>query len=400
MKLSGERLLLIIVGIAIVCGIIYAFLPRPIGVDLARVTQGPLLITVDEDGKTRIKERYVVSSPLEGRLLRIELHPGDKVEAGKTLVSSIEPAEPELLDPRVRAQAEARVKAAEAASKQALSNLERVRAAYGLVKADLDRARKLTQRGIISKQELDSAEHKERSSAEELKAAQFAVQVSRFELELAKAALLRTEPNSIRELGSWRLDIRAPITGEVLRLFQESATVISAGAQLLELGDPTDLEMEIDVLSSEAVKIKPGAKVIVDHWGGNEPLIGSVRVVEPTAFTKVSALGVEEQRVYVIADFVDPPWKLKTLGDSYRVEAHIVIWEGENVLKIPVGALFRHGDGWAVFLFANSRALLHLIKIGKRNDLEVEVLEGLKEGDLVILYPSDKIKNGVAVAPR
>lgn len=400
MRFSMQRLLLIVIGLTVVGMILYAFLPKAVGVDLARVVRGPLLVTVDEDGKTRIKERYVVSSPLAGRLLRIGLHPGDTVEAGKTLLSIIEPTDPELLDPRTRAQAEARVKAAEAASKQATSSLERMRVAYEFAKADIDRARQLAKRGIISHQELDSTEHKERATAEELKAAQFAVQVSNFELELAKAALLRTRLNSPRDPENWRLEIRTPINGQVLHVFQESATIISAGAQLLELGEPTDLEIEIDVLSTDAVKIKPGAKVLLEHWGGDEPLIGRVRLVEPAAFTKISALGVEEQRVNVIADFVDPPSKRKTLGDGYRVEARIVIWEGENVLKVPAGALFRHADGWAVFLVVKGNALLRLVKVGRRNDLEVEVLEGLKEKDQVIMYPSDKIKNGVAVIPR
>jgi len=240
----------------------------------------------------------------------------------------------------------------------------------------------------------------ERTTAEELKSAQFAVQIADYELELAKAALLRTNLESPTSADAWHFPIFSPINGRVLRVFQESSMVVPAGAPLLELGDPGDLEVEVDVLSADAVKIRPGAKVFLEHWGGDVPLLGRVRVVEPAGFLKISALGVEEQRVNVIVDFAEPPEKRGSLGDAYRVEARIVVWEGANVLKVPSGALFREDADWAVFAVKNNKARLHRVTIGHRNDLEAKVVEGLTENAEVIVHPSDKIQDGIRVKLR
>jgi HlyD family secretion protein len=400
MKFSVRKLLPVAIGLAVVGMIVYAFLPTPVPVDLGRVTRGLLRVTVDEDGKTRVKERYVVSAPLAGRLQRIVLKAGDPVEAGNGTIATIEPKDPELLDPSARAQAEARVKAAQAVTKQAAANLERTRAGYDLARADLARARQLIGSRSISAQDFETAEQRERSAAAELRSAQFAVQIAAFELEQAQAVLLRTQPRSPGEVEPGAFVIRSPINGRVLRVFQESATVVTPGTRLLELGDTNDLEVEVDVLSSDAVKIRPGAKVLMEHWGGGEPLLGRVRLVEPAAFTKVSALGVEEQRVWVIVDFIEPAVKRQALGDAYRVEARFVIWEGENALKVPAGALFRQGDGWAVFVVDNGRTVLRPVRVGQSNGLETEVLEGLDENDTVIVHPSDKVRPGVTVVSR
>jgi HlyD family secretion protein len=386
--------------LALAAGLVYAFLPRAVRVDVMTVTRGTLQVTVNEDGRTRIKERYIVSTPLGGRLLRVELKAGDAVEAGKTLLTAIEPTEPELLDPRTRAQAEARVKSAEAVRNQAVPLLERARTAHEFAHTELERARRLYQEETLSRQELDNAEQKERTTAEELKSAQFAVQIADYELELAKAALLRTATGGSGNSNSWHFPILSPISGRVLRVFQESSAVVPAGERLLELGDPADLEVEIDVLSADAVKIKPGAKVFLEQWGGDAPLLGRVRLVEPSGFLKISALGVEEQRVNVIVDFTDPLEKRPTLGDAFRVEARIVIWESDNVLKLPAGALFRDGDDWAVFVVAEGRAELQRVKIGQRNDLEAEVADGLASGARVIVHPSDRVRDGCSVKPR
>lgn len=400
MKLTRQRLLLLATLLLLLAGLAYAFVPRPIPVEVAVVTRGPLQVTVNEDGKTRIKERYVVSTPLGGRLLRVELHPGDAVEAGRTLLSALEPTNPELLDPRTLAQAEARVKAAATVRDQAVALLERSRTAHEFAQTELDRAKQLYQEKTLSHQELDNAEQKERTTAQELKSAHFARQIADYELELAQAALLRTSPGSPGNSEAWHFPILSPINGRVLRVFQESSTVVSAGARLLELGDPADLEVEVDVLSVDAVKIKPGAKVMLEHWGGDAPLPGRVRVVEPSAFLKISALGVEEQRVNVIVDFAASPADRGALGDAYRVEARIVLWESDNVPKVPVGALFRDGGDWAAFAVVDGRAKLQRMRIGHRNDLEAEVLAGLTESARVILHPSDKIQDGARVNVR
>jgi HlyD family secretion protein len=399
-KRSLRNLLLTAFGLGLVGLLVWAFLPGPIEVDLGRVERGELLVTVDHEGKTRVKDRYVVSSMLAGRLVRIGLKPGDAVAARKTLLAVIEPADPALLDVRARAQAEARVEAAKAAKRQAAVNVERARAAHAQATKELERARRLRPGGVVGAEEYESRLYRAETTAAEVRAAEFAVQIADFELEQAQAALIHTRPRSPGETEPFRFDVPAPITGVVLRVFQESATVVQPGTRLLEVGDPADLECEIDVLSADAVKVRPGQRVIIEHWGGERPLVGRVRVREPSAFTKVSALGVEEQRVNIIVDLVDPPAARPTLGDGYRVEARIVAWEGKDVLKVPAGALFRRGDDRAVFALERGRAVLRPVQVGHDNGLEAEVLGGLEEGDEVVLHPSDRIRDGVRVAPR
>ena len=385
--LRFRKLLWPIIGALAVVGlIVYAFLPARVEVDTARVQRGSLLVTVDREGKTRVRERYVVSAPLAGRVQRVELHPGDRVEQGKTVLAVIEPGDPSLLDPRALAEAEARVRAMEEARKLAGTNLRQAR-------TEAERARRLGVGQSISQEEFERAEHKERTAS-------FALRIAEYELELARAAFQRTQPRSPGENGSSRLEIRSPITGCVLEVYQESSRSISVGTELLKLGDMTDLECVIDVLSTDAVKITRGAKAYLEHWGGERPLLGRVRLVEPGAFMKVSALGVEEQRVNVLVDFTEPRAKWEALGDGYRVEARIVVWEGDSVLKAPAGAFFRQGDAWAVFRDVNGRARLTPVNLGRTNGLETQILDGLDEGETVILHPSDRIKDGVSVAPR
>lgn len=430
MRAFFRRLLPITVALIVVAAVVYAFLPQPVRVDLSKVTRGPLAVSVDERGKTRIKDRYVVSSPLAGRLSRIELLPGDNVEAGKTVVAVIEPGDPALLDPRAVAEAEARVKAAEARLSQAGTALEQSTAALQFAEGDLGRVRELRTHGGSTLHSEEEASMRYRMRSEEARGARFAEEIARFELEQAKAALMRTtpriEPTSVNGLvarlnttsasapsrnpppadpskhpnGDWFFQIRSPINGRVLKKYQESSTIITPGTQLLQLGDPENLEIEVDVLSADGVRISPGDKVLLEQWGGEKPLAGRVRLVEPSAFTKVSSLGVEEQRVNVIIDFEDPPEKRRTLGDAFRVEAKIIIWESPDVLRVPIGALFRHDNDWAVFAIRNGRARLQVLKIGHRNSLNAEVLEGLSEGDEVVMHPSDQVVDGVRVVRR
>jgi HlyD family secretion protein len=396
------RRLLVQMALGLLAGALlaYSFWPRPVEVDVAQASRGSLRVTVDEDGKTRIRERYVVSAPLAGRLLRIGLRAGDPVTAGQTLLAAIEPGYPSLLDERSRAEAEARVKAAEAGRKQAVSKMERSRVAYNLAGRELQRIRQMVVGRETTYQELEAAEHKERMAQEDVKAAQFAQQIADFELDLARAALKRSHPSSPGDADNYRFEVRAPVSGRVLRVFQESSVIVTPGQQLLEVGDPSDLEVEIDVLSSDAVKIAPGAKVILEHWGGEKPLSGQVRLVEPSGFMKRSALGVEEQRVNVIIDLVDPPEKRSRLGDAYRVEARIVIWSANDVLKVPSGCLFRRGDDWAVFTIEDGSAQLRRVAVGRSNALETEIASGLEDGAVVILHPGDKIQPGCRVLQR
>jgi len=399
MKIRIQHLPALLVVGALIAGAIYALWPRPVPVDVGAVSEGPLQVTVDEDGRTRVKDRYIVSAPLGGQLQRISLKAGDPIEARKTLLASIEPEDPTLLDARSRLEAEARVRAAEAASLQVESRLDEVREAHAVAVHDLERAKSLVTTRAVSQAEFDRAEHEERRAAHARRSAEFAVQVARFELELARTALVRTQP---RDDSSDRqnLEVQAPLNGKILRVLQESARIVTPGMPLLEVGDPQNLEVEVDVLSADAARIESGARVFLEQWGGAQPLEGRVRLVEPAGFTKVSALGVEEQRVNVIVDFIDPPQRRATLGDAFRVEARIVTWESRDVRKIPVGGLFRSGERWAVYVVEESRARLRFVEIGHQNAVEAEVISGLELYDQVIVHPGDRISDGTYVAPR
>lgn len=386
------------VGGAALALLVYAFIPPPVSVDIARIERGPMQVTVDEDGKTRVRERYVVSAPLGGQLLRIDLDEGDRVEAGKTLLASIAPHAPSLLDPRAASEAEARVQAAQAAVDQADARLKAAEAALNLATRHLERARPLHTKGVVSQEELDERIHQQRIAAENVRAAQFARQTAEYEVKLAQAALIRTRDSS--EGTGERFKIHSPVDGHVLRVIQESATVVTPGTQLLEVGDPRELEVEVDVLSADAARIKEGARVILERWGGDHPLEGRVRLIEPSGFMKISALGVEEQRVNVIIDLLDPPEKRASLGDAYRVETRIVVWEKDSALLVPAGALFRDGEAWAVYVVRDGKAALQHVEIGQNNGMVAEVISGLEEGETVILHPSDKVSSGTAVVPR
>lgn len=400
MNIVRRHWILAIVAVGLVGLIAYAFAPRPVLVDLVRVSRGPLRVTVNEDGRTRIRERYVVSAPLGGQLRRLVLHPGDPVEAGKTLIAVIEPAEPDLLDPRALAQLEARLRGAEAQVQLAGPRMERARVAHELAEIELRRAEKLAQQQAVAGQELDRAREAARGMAEDLKAAEYSRQIAVFELEQAQAALLRSDSRMRPEDAAWALRVTSPISGCVLRVFHEDASVVAPAAPLLEVGDPADLEAVIDVLSSDAVQIRPGARVIFEHWGGTRPLEGKVRVIEPAGFLKISALGVEEQRVNVIADFITPFDQRRQLGDAYRVEARIVTWEERSVLKLPVGALFRNAGKWSVFAARDGRARLTTVNVGPSNGQETQIIDGLAEGDEVVSHPSDKVAEKVRIIER
>jgi HlyD family secretion protein len=386
--------------LALALPLLVAFWPRPLAVESTDVTRGPLIVTVNEDGRTRIRDRYVVSAPLGGHLQRVMLRPGDRVQKGVTLLASIQPERPQMLNARELAQAEARVKAAQAAVKRSEKSHNAARAGLDFTTAELTRARSVARNKVISRSELENAEMLFRTRTEELAAARYAEEIARFELELAQAALDFARPAEDDPRPAADLQIHSPIDGNVLRLLHESAQVVDAGTAILEVGDPTDLEVEVDVLSSDAVRIRPGARVWLDHWGGTRRLEGRVRLVEPSGYTKVSALGVEEQRVNVIVDLVTPADQREALRDGFRVEASIVIWENASVLQIPNSTLFRHGNRWAVFVITNNRAELRPIEIGHHGTTDVEVLHGLQVGEKIVTHPNDRLRNGMRVALR
>ncbi len=375
-----------------------ALMPRPVDVEVAQVTRGPLRVTVQEDGKTRIREKYVVSAPVEGRLSRIELKSGDPIEAEKSLLAVIMPSEPAMLDARARAEANARVHAAQAAVQRSESAREQAKIQYDLSKAKFDRARRLLPENAISQEEFDIVQSQYLAAFQATRTASFDGEIALFELEMAQATVLQFS-DSQSASGFEPFEIFAPVSGQVLRVFQESSTVVTMGAPLLELGDPQNLEIEIDVLSTDAVRMKRGAEVTVEHWGGKSPLQARVRVVEPAAFTKVSSLGVEEQRVNVIADFTETPERVSALGDAYRVEARITIELLDDVLLVPNSALFRHQRQWHVFMVVDGRAVMQPVTIGLQNESVTQIVEGLVDGDPIIVYPGDSIQSGIRVRP-
>ena len=406
MATTVRRILLVLLALAIVAALAWALRPRPVPVDMAVAARGPMAVTVDEEGVTRIAERYVVSSPLAGLLRRIMLDPGDAVVAGETVVAIIEPADPDLLNPRAIAQAEARVRAGEAAAQRARAMLEAARTAYDLAETELARLANAQQDGAATQQELDRSIAAERIAADALRAAGFEADIADYELDVARSALLlaRGEPVDGSAPATGRLTLASPIDGLVLRVFEESVRVVAAGDALVEVGDLADLELVIDVLSEDAVAITPGARVSIDHWGGEGTLEAVVRLVEPSGFTHVSALGIEEQRVNIIADFVTPREGRLLLGDGFRVEASIVVWEGANALTVPATAPFRHDGGWAVFTVEGDErgGVAHRtpVTLGRRNAEEAQVLDGLTEGQLVVCYPGDELADGVRVRAR
>jgi len=377
--------------------LVYGFWPVPISVDVVQAKRGTFQVTVNEDGKTRIREKYIVSAPVSGNLFRIKLQEGDPIKADQTVLARIEPGDPTLLDARAEAEAAARVRAAEATVKQSEATLQRTREAYELAQHDYKRAINLLQSKTITVSEFDEFEHRQGMAQADVQSAGFALAVAKFELELAQAALISTRPNSSNDQSPRTLTMTSPINGRILRVLHENAGVVTPGTPLLEFGDPYDLEMEIDVLSTDAVKILPGAKLLIEHWGGPGELEGVVRLVEPSAFLKISALGVEEQRVNVIADFSSPFEQRKTLGDGYRIETRIIVDEARDVIKAPSGTLFREGNLWHVFRVVDGRAKLQPVEIGMGNGLETEITSGVEEGDTLILYPTDKIKDGTPV---
>lgn len=370
--------------------------PRAIPVESAAVSRGPLVVTVDEEGMTRVKNRFLLSAPVAGQLRRIDWKAGAEVVAGETKLAVLETSGADFLDARSLGQAEARVRTAEAAREAAQAQRDRAGVSAKMFAADFTRAKQLRERQVSSTQEFELAQMRADTSAQEVRAAEFAFKVAEFELQQARALLIRGQGGAAE---AEPLIITSPVSGRILRVLQESARVVPAGFPLLEVGDPTDLEVRIEALSRDGVAIRPGARVMLEQWGGPAPLVARVRLVEPSAFTKISALGVEEQRVYIVADFVEPVEQRSALGDSYRVEARIVTWENPQALRAPAGALFQRQGEWQAFVVDGSRARLRAISIGKTNGVQAEIIKGLAEGERVIVYPGDKVKDGTRVTP-
>ncbi len=389
-----------LLGAALTAGLVYAFRPQPIPVDLATVARGPLVVTADEEGETRVRDVFVLSAPVAGRALRIDAEVGDAVVAEQTVVAEIEPIDPAFLDLRSETQARAALSAAEANKALAEAELVEMEAELDFAISELERARRLYRTRTISERDLDDAERRYKTSRAAVATVKARLQVRVFELQRAQAQLMSPVQTQAAHGACECVPLLAPVNGKILRILHKSEGVVEAGDPLLEIGDPEDLEVVVDFLSADAVRISPGQRVIMDEWGGGAALAGEVRLVEPFGTTKISALGIEEQRVNVIIDFTSPRTEWQRLGHGYQVEVRVVLWEGTDVRKVPLTALFRHGEDWALFVEENGRARLRTIELGRRTGLEAEVTAGVESGQRVIISPSDRITDGVRIRPR
>ena len=384
--------------LVIIALLAWGFWPQAVMVEAVAATRAPLAVTIEEEGRTRVIDRYIVSAPVDGVACRVQLEVGDPVEQGQILLG-ITPLESQVLDPRSRAQASARVSAAESALRAAREQAQAATAAKEFAAAELERLRPLIEEGLVSREAFDRAETEAKTSAAAKRSAEFNVEVAGYDLEAARTTL-EYSAASASGVPAERVAVRAPIDGRILKVHHECEGAVRTGQPLLEVGDPTALEIEVDVLSADAVKIKPGMQILFDRWGGEQPLQGRVRNIEPVGFTKISALGVEEQRVLIISDFTSPAEQWQRLGDGYRVEAQFILWQQADVLQVPAGSLFRYQQGWAVFVIDGNRASRREIELGQRNGLVAQIIEGLEAGEMVINHPSDAVEDGKSVKQR
>ncbi len=397
-------------GLFLVLVLAYLFVPRPAPADFATVDRGDVAVTVEGEGKTRVREAYMVSAPIAGQLERIRLESGDKVTAEQTVLAQIVPAAPLFLDARSAAEAEAAVKAAQASVSLARAKVERAEADFEFTKSELARANELSAKGNISARGLERSEIDVRMKRAELDTARSDLGVAMSQLASARARLIQPsekKPDTEKKTGKDKVPVdgccvavRSPVSGEVLTVTDKSARVVAAGDPLVEVGDPRDIEVVIDMLSTDAVKVRPGDAALIEHWGGDEDLHATVDRVEPSGFTKISALGIEEQRVNVILEFTGDEAARASLGHGYRVEARIIVDEAKNAIRAPISALFRQGADWNVFVVEGGDAVLRPVTVGRRNDHYAEITKGLNVGETVILHPSNSIEDGTSVKKR
>ena len=391
--MGWKRWILIGVVLAgVVLAILFGFRVQPALVETAEVKRGPLRVTIEEEGKTRVTDRFVVSAPLAGYMRRITLEEGDTV-LERQVIARLEPLLATALDPRSRAETEARVSAAQSAVAAARERVRSAQVDVRYAKDELVRIEQLVKSGDMPRERYDRAVVEERRASAALSEAQQMVEVAEAEVRAARAALQVSPQSRTGET----IAIRSPVSGRVLKVVRDSEGVVNSGESLVELGSVRSLEVVVELLSADAVKIAPGTPVIFTRWGGEKPLDGRVQTVEPLAFTKVSALGVEEQRVNVVAAITSPQQEWQRLGAGYRVEASFVLWNGEDVLQVPASSLFRYQDGWAVFTIQNGLAARKKVEIGQRNGMAAQILSGIDDGELVITHPDSSLEDGKPV---
>jgi len=390
-----NRIALLVALAALALLVAWALRPQPVSVEAAQATQGAFEQTVSDDGRTRVRDRFVIAAPLAGHVERIQLEVGDPVKQGQ-IVAELMPTAPAFIDARTQRELRERTGAAEAQLARARAEGLKTQAQRDQARADRERQARLSKEGFVSQNALEQAQLALRTAERAVEASRFAEEAARHELAQARAALSRYESGA--PAAKW--PVSAPVAGVVLKVAQQSEGAVALGAPLLEVADPRSLEAVVDVLSQEAVGIRPGMPARLELGQGVAPLAARVRLVEPAAFTKVSALGVEEQRVNVVLDFAEPLDRVQTIGDGFRVEAHIVVFRAENAVKVPVGALFREGPGWALFVVTGERAEKRAVETARRNGAEAMIEAGVKLGERVVVYPSDALRHGSRVEVR
>jgi len=393
-----RRIFIAVIALSAMAMTLYGFLPKPVDVDSGKVSRGPLQVTIEEEGRTRLKDRFVISAATAGFMRRVMLKAGDPVRKGQT-VAVLEPLRSQPLDPRSHAEAAAAVEVAQAALQAAEARERAASADAEYVSKRLERLKNLYNKGSLSKDQLEQTEAEAKKSRAVHLSARAAADAARSELTRSRAIV--KDFSRLKQTGQ-RGDVAivSPVSGRVIKCHRESEGAVQAGEPLMEIGNAEGLEVRVEVLSADAVKIRKGTPVIFSRWGGDGLLAGVVRVVEPGGFTKISSLGVEEQRVLVIIDITSPPALWQALGDAYRLEAGFVIWEGLDILQIPATALFRSGAGWAVYVIEDGKAKLRAVEIGQRARLNVQILSGLQENERVVTHPDDAVRDGVRVQAR
>lgn len=406
MKNNYQKIKLMIKLSAIVLALVlltFAFLPEPIKVDMVKVSKGDLLVTLEGEGKTRIHDIYVVSTPVDGRVTRIDSEPGDIVTAGRTVVANMHPANPQFLDKRSETQAKADVEGARAALALSNARVKQVKAQLEFDRADLKRTQELFEKNMVSQSGLERSQLRLKTLIAELETAESNQKVMLSRLEAAKVRLLQPDSGELAAASDeshCQICIHSPVDGRVLRILHKSESIVPVGTALVEIGDPADLEVNIEMLSTNAVRVNVGDQALIKRWGGSEDINARVRVIEPSGFTKISSLGVEEQRVNVILNFTDPIEKWQSLGDAFRVEAAIIIDRANDVIKIPLSALFRQNEIWSVFKVVDGRAVLQAVEMKRRNDRFAEISKGLNINDQIIIHPGNSVEEGVKVVER
>lgn len=395
MNITKKQIYLSVFALIVILIMVWGFLPSPIPVDVDQVQEAPLEVVIEEEGITRVTDRYTISAPVTGYILRIQYKVGDSIRAGQELMQ-IQPV-PDLISARQREVAEAQLQTAKARLKQAEENLNLAREEKRIADIELQRIQNLYESGIGSEQGLDQAKLAARRANAQQASAEFAVKVAEYEIRAARSTLQAFQASG----GQEQISIEAPVSGRLLKIHQKSEGTVQAGMPILEIGDPYSLEIKADLLSTDAVQVEQGTFVRIKRWGSDQILEGTVRVIEPAGYTRISALGVEEQRVPVIVDILSPHEQWKRLGDGYRVVAEFIIWESDEVLQVPSSSLFRTaGEQWALFVVDDGTAQLRKVETGQQSGLQTQIVSGLESGESVITHPDERIENEVKVEIR